>query len=58
METKAVLIIRLKGAEAREEVIKCESIQEAKDVRKEMFATRQDISFAIVMKEEAFQESI
>jgi hypothetical protein len=54
METKAVLIIRLKGS-VREEAIKCESVQEAKDVRKEMFADRQDISFAIVMKEEEYQ---
>jgi hypothetical protein len=57
---KAVLIVRLKGT-AREEIIKCESLQEAKDVRKEMFATRQDISFALVATEsqyKTFQESI
>ena len=52
---KAVLIVRLKGGEGREEIHKCKNIQEAKDVRKEMLATREDISFALVATETEYK---
>jgi len=49
MENEVVLIIRRKNScEAQEERIVCASKEEAKSVRAETFATRNDVLFAYI----------
>ncbi len=38
-----------------EETVRCLTVEEAKSVRAEFFATRKDISFALIMEEPEYQ---
>ena len=51
----AVIIFRVKGSD-KEQIIKCLNIDEARETRKHMFATRNDISFALVAYEREYKE--